>query len=157
VGKSIGFAYAINTIGAVSGSFCAGFVLIPLIGKENGLSLVIGLQLLTALVIAVVAFGGKKERILKWVSVAVPALAGLLLCFYFPMWDRRVLSKGKYHRFEEIGVGVKSLGWVEALLRGSKILGKYERGELVYYGDGIGGFTTSWCIMVTALVVLPPC
>jgi len=142
VGKSIGFAYAINTIGAVSGSFCAGFILIPLIGKENGLSFVIGLQLLTSLVIAVIAFGGKKERILKWVSVAVPALAGLFLCFHFPKWDRHLLSKGKYHRFEEISVGVKSLGWLEALLRGSKILSKYEHGELVYYGDGIGGFTT---------------
>ncbi|MHC4634991.1 MAG: hypothetical protein ACYSYU_07260, partial [Planctomycetota bacterium] len=31
VGRSIGFAYMVNTIGAVLGSFCAGFVLIPLV------------------------------------------------------------------------------------------------------------------------------
>lgn len=142
VGKSIGVAYAINTVGAVLGSFCAGFVLIPLVGKENGLSLVIGLQLLTSLVIAGLILVRKKENISKCVSLAAPALAGLFLCFYFPMWDHTVLSKGKYHRFKEIDIDIRSVGWFEALLQGSEISTRFERGELVYYGDGIGGFTT---------------
>jgi len=43
VGKSLGFAYVVNTIGAVAGSFCAGFIILPLLGKENSLSFVIGL------------------------------------------------------------------------------------------------------------------
>ena len=37
IGKSIGTAYAMNTVGAILGSFAAGFILIPLLGKENGL------------------------------------------------------------------------------------------------------------------------
>jgi len=37
VGRSIGLAYAINTLGAVLGSFCAGFLLIPWLGKEQSL------------------------------------------------------------------------------------------------------------------------
>jgi spermidine synthase len=41
LGKSIGVAYAVNTIGAILGSFMAGFILIPFVGKENGLKLVI--------------------------------------------------------------------------------------------------------------------
>ncbi|MHC4105422.1 MAG: fused MFS/spermidine synthase, partial [Planctomycetota bacterium] len=142
VGRSIGVAYAINTIGAVLGSFCAGFVLIPLVGKEKGLSLVIGLQLLTSLVVGGILLVRRKKSILKLVPLAIPALAGLFLCFYFPVWNRLLLSQGKYHRFKAIKVNVKSYGWLEALLHGPEILTGAERSDLVYYGDGIGGFTT---------------
>ena len=142
VGRTIGVAYAINTIGAVLGSFCAGFVLIPLIGKENGLSLVISLQLLTSLVIAFIVFSKSEKNILKRISLLTPALAGLLLCFYFPVWNRNLLSIGKYQRFEKEKPDIKSCSWLEALLQGPKILARNRSGELVYYGDGIGGFTT---------------
>ena len=52
IGRSIGFAYMINTIGAVLGSFCAGFVLIPFLGKETSLSLVISFQIISSLIIS---------------------------------------------------------------------------------------------------------
>ena len=150
IGRSIGVAYAINTIGAVLGSFCAGFVLIPQFGKENSLSLVVGFQLLTSLVISCIIILGRKDGVparrmagkFRWFSFAVPALAGLVLCFYFPVWNRLLLSRGKYHRFDRVGVDLRLYGWLESLFRGSKILAGLERGELVYYGDGIGGFTT---------------
>ena len=142
VGSSIGFAYVINTIGAVLGSFCAGFLIAPLLGEENGLSFVIGLQLLTSLVIAAIILGKKRGSILKPLWLGAPALAGLLLCFHFPIWNRHLLSKGKYNRFGEIGVNIERIGWLESLLHGSEILSRFERGELLYYGHGIGGFTT---------------
>lgn len=142
VGRSIGLAYSINTIGAVLGSFCAGFLLIPLLGKEMSLSLVIALQLLASLIIAAIILDKKKESILKWVSVAAPALVGLILCFHFPMWNRYLLSLGRYYRFDTIEADVKHRGWLETLLQGPKILTRLTYGELVYYGDGIGGFTT---------------
>jgi len=142
VGKSIGFAYAINTIGALSGSFCAGFVLIPLIGKENGLSLVIGLQLLTSLIVAgIVLFRGKKAA-WKPAPLAATVLAGLVLCLHFPEWNHSLLARGKYHRFEKIAQDVRTSGWLESLLKGPEILARFEQGKLVYYGDGVGGFTT---------------
>ena len=66
IGRSIGFAYAINTLGAVIGAFCAGFLLIPWFGKEQSLSLVIAIQLITAL-----AMGGylleKKAGMVRWI------------------------------------------------------------------------------------------
>jgi spermidine synthase len=142
VGRSIGVAYAINTIGAVLGSFCAGFVLIPFFGKERSLSLVIGAQLVTSVVIAVIILSRKRRNLLKLAFLAAPALAGLVLCFYFPMWNRHLLAKGKYHRFAEFKADVDSYGWLEALFHGPEILAKRERSEVVYYGDGIGGFTT---------------
>jgi len=142
VGRSIGFAYAINTVGAVLGSFCAGFVLVPLVGKENGLSIVVAIQLITTLLIASIILLKDRKDLLKLVPLAVPALAGLILCLYLPQWNRHSLSLGKYHRFSDIQTDIKGIGWKEALLHGPDILAESDSGELVFYGDGIGGFTT---------------
>jgi spermidine synthase len=143
IGRSIGFAYSINTIGAVAGSFCTDFLLTPLCGgKEKALSVVIGLQILTSLVIATFIFVRNKENLLKWVSLAAVALTGLFFCLHLPMWNRLLLSKGKYYRFDELKINLKGYGWLETLLHGSKILSGSSKGELVYYGDGVGGFTT---------------
>ena len=118
VGRSLGFAYTINTIGAVAGSFCAGFLLIPMLGKENSLSLVIGLQLLTALIITAVIV---KNSVTKWkpACLIVPSMLGLILCFFFPVWNRYLLASGKYHRFEKIEMYLRTTGWFETLLRPS--------------------------------------
>ncbi|MBW8001187.1 MAG: tetratricopeptide repeat protein [Planctomycetes bacterium] len=139
IGKSIGFAYSINTIGAVLGSFCAGFVLSPLFGKEKALSLVVSLQLVCALILTFVILIKRKK--LRYALFMVPAVIGLLLCLKFPAWDHHQLSVGKYHRFDEIRLEIKNTGWVDALFNGKDILAKHKKGELVYYGDGIGGFT----------------
>lgn len=110
VGRSIGFAYAINTIGAVLGSFSAGFILIPSFGKEKSLSLVISLQLLTSLAIAAIILIRKKQNALKWSSLIVFALAGLFLCIHFPVWNRNLLSGGKYQRFDNIKIDIEGAG-----------------------------------------------
>ncbi|MHC4457180.1 MAG: fused MFS/spermidine synthase [Planctomycetota bacterium] len=140
VGRSLGFAYAINTIGAVLGSFCAGFVLVPLIGKENGLRLVVVIQLFTALVIAAHILWFSKQGWLRWVPAGVLAVVGLFLCLHFPSWNRTSLCMGRYHRLKGIGGDIERSRWLDALWRGSDILAKQKIGEVVYYGDGIGGF-----------------
>ena len=142
LGWSIGFAYTINTIGAVLGSFCAGFVLIPLLGKEKGLSIVIALQLLVSLITTGIILGRKGAVLSKHIILGALTLAGLFTCFYFPAWNHRTFAEGKYHRFDEIGTDIRIVGWLEALLKGPKILNGRIKNELVYYGDGIGGFTT---------------
>jgi spermidine synthase len=143
VGRSIGFAYMINTLGAVLGSFCAGFLLVPLIGKEQGLSLIIGIQVVTSFGVGGYLLLQRKETALRWIPLAIPALLGLLLLLYFPDWNRHLLSEGKYHRFEAIDAKIRGHGWFESLWHGSKILAESRGGsELLYYGDGIGGFTT---------------
>jgi spermidine synthase len=142
VGKSLGFAYMINTAGAVLGAFCAGFLLIPFIGKENGLSLVIGFQFLTSLLVALLILVKNREGVLQKTFPIAVALAGLILCFYLPVWNRHGLSQGKYHRFDSYKTVLQNCGWGKSLLSGSDIINQLISGELVYYGDGIGGFTT---------------
>jgi spermidine synthase len=145
VGRSIGIAYAINTIGAVLGSFCAGFILIPLVGKENGLRLVIALQLVTAMAVGAVVLQNQKAGTLRRAALAAALVAGVVLYAAYPSWNRLVLATGKYHRFEEaagVAETIARTGWLRSLFAGARILAATERGELVYYGDGIGGFTT---------------
>ena len=141
VARTIGFAYAINIIGAVLGSFCAGFVLIPLVGKEHGLSMVIGLQLISSMVIAYYVLNKKQHRMDRLAFAAVAVISGLFLCFHFPEWDHHSLSSGQYYNFSN-KKAFKGKSWLDVLFNGPEILAKAEKGELVYYGDGIGGFTT---------------
>ncbi|NQV41018.1 MAG: fused MFS/spermidine synthase [Candidatus Marinimicrobia bacterium] len=142
LGKSIGFAYAINTIGALLGSFSAGFILIPLLGKENSLSLVIGIQLVTVLVITGLLYPkGEKSR--TRVILLGAGIFGLLLTFAFPHWDREQLATGKYYRFSGYADMLKSTSWWDALVKLPRdFMPNISGTEVVFYGDGIGGFTT---------------
>jgi len=142
VGRSIGVAYALNTAGAVLGSFCAGFLFIPLLGKERGISFIIGLQLLTSLAIAVIFLGLKKKNLLKLSPLALSALIGLFFCFYFPSWNHNLFASGKYYRFNYLESVIKSTGWMESLFRGTEILSQYDKGEVIYSQEGMGGFIT---------------
>lgn len=90
--RRFALVYAINTIGAVSGSLVAGFVVIPLLGLEATLRIVVAC-LIAASVLVVVA-GGLVPR-LRMVAVAASALAALLPLFS-PPWDRELLASGVY-------------------------------------------------------------
>ncbi|MGA2679505.1 MAG: fused MFS/spermidine synthase [Sedimentisphaerales bacterium] len=142
VGKSIGFAYMINTIGAVLGSFCAGFLLLPLMGKENSLKLVFVIQTSITFIVAAWFIWINKQDKAKLASVFVPATLGVMLCLFYPSWNREALAMGKYHRLQAIGSEFNKNSWLKALWNGSDILAKYNLGKVVYYGDGIAGFTT---------------
>jgi spermidine synthase len=144
IGHAIGYAYTINTIGAVLGSFCAGFLLIPLLGKELGLSLVVGLQLCSVL-----GAGGylvrkqRKAEFWKMLPAGIISLTAIILCFYLPHWNRQQLSVGRYHRIAELSTQLRTCSWWEALTEGSsKLEPQQANSQLLYYGDGIGGFTT---------------
>jgi len=142
VGRSIGFAYMLNSVGSLLGAFCAGFLLIPLVGKELSVGIVVSLQLITSVGIAGIMLKNKKEGQVPFALLTVPALAGLVLCLHYPTWSHRQLSIGKYHRFETIRPEIASTGWLASLFHGPDILSGSEDGELTYYGEGIGGFTT---------------
>ena len=138
-GRSIGYAYAINSIGSVLGSFCAGFVLIPFLGKENSIRLVVGMQLVC--VIATWLISSEKSASLnKRILRAIPACACAALLLYFPRWDHVMLSMGKYHRFERPEIA--QLSWYESFFSWEKFMPDLKEEKLLFYGDGIGGFTT---------------
>ena len=51
LGRSIGNVYALNTVGSILGAFCAGFILIPLIGIRPGIVLMAMLNVITGCVL----------------------------------------------------------------------------------------------------------
>ena len=141
VGRTLGSAYMVNTVGSLLGPFVAGFVLLPLLGKEASLRLTAGLQLLTCIgVVALVGRRGLSPRAM--LAAGAAAALGLVLCLHYPAWSHRQLSAGKYQDFEDTRPLLARTGWVESLWRGTRILESVQKGELLYYGDGVGGFTT---------------
>jgi spermidine synthase len=144
LGKSIGTAYAINTIGAILGSFAAGFLLIPLAGKENGLRLVIMLQFVMAVMALLIRGGfGRQKKNYQWLLGGLAVVLGIILISNFPSWKPSLLSRGWYRDFQDIENELDRTSWLGALWRGPALLTKERRGlEVVFYGDGIGGFTT---------------
>jgi len=141
IGKSVGFAYAINTIGAVLGSFCAGFLLVPLLGKENGLRFVVALQAATVLLVVAYLMLLNRKRPLAWVPAVAVVVLTLLFCGHYPHWNRDALATGRYHRWKDVKEDIQNSSWITALRNGPKILSRQSNGTIKYYSDGIAGFT----------------
>ena len=93
-GASIGRAYTWNTAGAILGAFATGFVLLPTVGTETTLKLIIGAAIVLSFGSLVAEPGPMRTR---W---AIPAGAGILALviglFTAPSWDRRLLGSGIY-------------------------------------------------------------
>ncbi len=139
IGASIGNLYAVNTLGSVLGSVSAGFILIPLIGMETTLSVVAFIQMAVALGIGYFVVEHRFARI-----VFLPLfLLAAVSTHRYPTWNKEHLAEGKYHRFEALGVNLGEISYLNALLNGHEMIQKrLGSTRLVYYGEGIGGFTT---------------
>ena len=143
MGRSIGTAYALNTIGAITGSFAAGFVLIPFLGKENGLRLIIAFQLAFSIAAWAVVGLKTRQKVSQWLALSGMVIIGIALLLNFPSWNRQFLSFGRYHNFKDMEGDMIRTSFFEALTAGPEILSRHETGrEIVFYGDGTGGFTT---------------
>ena len=91
VGKDIGNAYALNTVGAIVGSFMSGFFVLPGLGLQKGIYLVavVGLGLSAALFAVTPGLPSRKRTIGIATAVAM-ALIGLGL----PRWNLTLFSSG---------------------------------------------------------------
>ncbi|HZN54016.1 MAG TPA: fused MFS/spermidine synthase [Candidatus Polarisedimenticolaceae bacterium] len=93
-GARIGRVYAWNTLGAILGSFGAGFILLPSIGTEWTLRLVVLASLLLATGSVLAEPGPIRPRFAFPAGAALMiAIACLLLA---PRWNVRLLSAGLY-------------------------------------------------------------
>ncbi|MGH9335908.1 MAG: fused MFS/spermidine synthase, partial [Vicinamibacteria bacterium] len=85
-GRATGATFAWNTIGALTGSLAAGFLLIPRLGTEIALYAAAGIHLLAS------AGGFSPRRF----ALPLGALVALAAPFILPRWDRELLSGGLY-------------------------------------------------------------
>jgi len=118
VGQDVGSAYSINTIGAIVGSFLAGFVVIPVLQLQPGFYLTVCLNLALAVALALSSSWPRWSKI-AWV-VTIVVLAGLAPLL--PRWNLLHFSAGIFR---------------PSLARDVLRTGNWTDPELAYYRDGI--------------------
>jgi spermidine synthase len=77
LGNTVGRIYAVNTLGAIFGSLGAGFLLIPAIGMQGTLTLLIALNLASGAALALAALSTRAQRFAAAAAFAVIITASL--------------------------------------------------------------------------------
>lgn len=155
-GRTVGDAYAANTIGAIAGSFASGFILIPFLGLLGSLRLCSALNFVIAALLFIASNQsvpekarrgdrekGRKERrkssrlpvplfpgrrILASLGVIVSVLCIGAIALFEPPWDSEVMSSAVYRYAPQLS-GKSKQELFDFLKRG--------QGETVFYKEGI--------------------
>jgi spermidine synthase len=137
VGRSVGLAYVVNTIGTTGGALAAGFLLVPRAGTQRTLELAVALLAAAlALTHAALREGAAPAR---WIGrVAAPLL--LMLVFLIPDWDWS-LAHAEYSKDPLTFLDRYRDGSLWPTIRGTK-LSYFKEGteatvSVCEYGDGL--------------------
>lgn len=90
---SVGVVYALNTLGAVAGSFAAGFLMLPNLGMEGSL---------VTIAMALLLFGSLSLVIsaptlpMRMASGGFAVALSVFVVFFPPTWNKSMLSAGAY-------------------------------------------------------------
>jgi spermidine synthase len=135
-GRTVGDAYAANTVGAIAGSFASGFVLIPWLGLVGSIRLCIALNFVVAAAALIVSgqVSGNREKQIERRSF-MPALGLVVSCSLIVVvvlvnlpWDAEVMSSAVY-RYAPSLADRSRKELFEYLRRG--------QGETIFYKEGI--------------------
>jgi len=108
VGKFFGNVYAINTLGAIIGSFAAGFILIPWLGARNSLLIAVTMNILTAGILFLRASTPALSR--RVAGAVATALIALVIWYPLTAWNAAILTSGPYlytDRYREVSATKK--------------------------------------------------
>ncbi len=94
VGRSVGVAYASNTIGTIFGSALGGFALLPLLGIQGSIVASILVNLALAIVLLLAAPEGRSRVRVGLAGLCAVAGAGIL--FLLPQWNVLLMNSGVY-------------------------------------------------------------
>ncbi|MBI4817056.1 MAG: fused MFS/spermidine synthase [Deltaproteobacteria bacterium] len=119
-GRLVGRVYVFNTVGAILGSFLGGFVLLPLLGAERGITLAATLVVCSGVALAWVA------RPIARLPVVVGGVAAAVLLL-LPRWDVFDWTAGMFRFY--LAKRVYDSGFMHD-------------GELLYHRDGIATTVT---------------
>ena len=98
VGRFFGNVYAVNTIGAIIGSFMAGFILIPWLGAQNSILIAVALNILMAGVLFLWAPTLVLPR--RMAGSVATAVIAVLVWYPISQWDATILASGPYLYFD---------------------------------------------------------
>lgn len=135
-GRTVGDAYAANTVGAIIGSFASGFILVPWLGLLGSLRLCVALNFL----VAAAAFSASARRpaakrdsrrhvnVSATVGLAASVLLIIVVVLGEPPWDPEVMSSAVY-RYAPALTDKSRKDLFDYLKRG--------QGETIFYKEGI--------------------
>jgi len=135
-GRTVGDAYAANTLGAIAGSFASGFILIPWLGLLGSLRLCVALNF----VVAAAAFSASTQRrrdkrdrprrinVSATAGLATSVLLIIVVVLGEPPWDPEVMSSAVY-RYAPSLTDKSRQELFEFLKRG--------QGDTIFYKEGI--------------------
>lgn len=133
-GRTVGDAYAANTVGAIVGSFASGFVLIPWLGLLGSLRLASGLNFFVSAILFIAVWKNASEthksRRIR------PALAGLmisaslivLVTVFAPSWDSEIMSSAVYRYAPSLN---------KLSREQFNDYARKDQGETIYYNEGV--------------------
>jgi len=93
IGKKVGDIYFFNTTGAIVGSAAGGFLMIPLIGVQNGVVLTAALNILISIVLL---YHSGITMFRKLLGSAAFATAFVLMTVALPQWEKMAMTMGLY-------------------------------------------------------------
>jgi spermidine synthase len=99
IGNTVGRAYALNTVGAIVGSFSSGFIAIPMLGIQGTLQTVVIVYLLLALMVFFLQENVPHLRMqsLLLIMAGIIAFGSLVVT---PSWNRYRLGLGLFRVFQ---------------------------------------------------------
>jgi spermidine synthase len=92
-GKIVGRLYALSTVGSISGTFAAGFVLLPFVGSARSLYLIIAALFLLSMLLGAFQLTTKK----LYVLILFPAAIGLNELYAYSLYRSRDLHDFDTH------------------------------------------------------------
>lgn len=124
LGTRIGFIYAVNTLGAVTGALAAGFILIPTIGTQATFKILAGLYLLIGLVFLLYGMANRKKW--GWIAGGGAVVAGVLATVLSPVWNPILMNSN----FPYL---------LKTLIDNPQVIDKILAGKAVYTDEDISG------------------
>ena len=135
-GRTVGDAYAANTLGAIAGSFASGFILVPWLGLLGSLRLCVALNFVVAAAAFTVSAQRRREKrdrpkrvnVSSTLGLATSVLLIIVVALGDPPWDPEVMSSAVY-RYAPSLTDKSRQELFEFLKRG--------QGETIFYKEGI--------------------
>ena len=121
VGRDVGTAYAINTIGAILGSFLAGFVALPILGLQRGIAACAALDV--ALAVALIYVAPRLDKSRRTAALIGAPLVFATCALVIPRWNLVYFDYGLFR-----------VDYVREILDAG---GRWSLPDLLYYKDGI--------------------
>lgn len=136
----VAYVYSYNTIGSILGSLCAGFVLIPWLGVERSIRLIILLNLILGI------FCFRRSRP-EAQDKRVLLIGGVSLAFliFLPLWNKSIYNSGFYafaYRYvpkvhNQSSSASNPPNFLAASSTLAPLAGPDVQLDLIYYGEGL--------------------